>query len=51
MEIEHVKNEYGLKVWHVRDEGCIQEFWTLKEALDYIEYVKNMEEKWNDNAW
>ncbi len=43
MEIKQVKNEYGLKVWHVRDEGCIQEFWTLKEALDYVEYVKSIE--------
>ena len=44
MEVKKVKNEYGLTVWHVRDEGCIQEFWTLKEALDYVDYVKNLEE-------
>lgn len=43
MEVKKIKNEYGLTVWQVKDEGCIQEFWTLKEALDYIDYVKSIE--------
>ena len=44
MEVKKVKNQYGKTVYHVRDEGCIQEFWTLKEALDYIDYVKSIGE-------
>jgi|TARA_R110002050_G_scaffold66335_1_gene143314 hypothetical protein len=42
MEIKTVKNEYGLTVYHVRDEGCIQEFWTRKEAQEYIDYVQSI---------
>jgi len=39
MEIKAVINEYNKTVYHVEDEGCIQEFWTKKEAQEYIDYV------------
>lgn len=38
MEIKKVKNKYGKTVYHVKDEGCIQEFWTRKEAQEYIDH-------------
>ena len=40
MEIKPVKNESNVTVYHVVDEGCIQEFWTYKEAKAYVDYVK-----------
>tara|TARA_R100001086_G_C11795565_1_gene247453 strand:- start:559 stop:693 length:135 start_codon:yes stop_codon:yes gene_type:complete len=44
MEIKTVKNKYGKTVYHVEDEGCIQEFWTRKEAQEYIDYIKSIGE-------
>jgi len=43
MVIQIVKNEYGEIVYHVEDEGCIQEFATKREAQEYIDYVKSLE--------
>lgn len=40
MKIEIVKNEYGVTVYHVRDGDCIQEFWTRKEAQEFIDFFK-----------
>lgn len=37
MKIKKVKNEYGVTVYHIEDEGCIQEFWTYREAKDYLD--------------
>ena len=37
MVIQIVKNEYGEIVYHVEDEGCIQEFSTKREAQEYID--------------
>jgi len=42
MVIQIVKNEYGEIVYHVEDEGCIQEFATKREAKEYIDYVKSL---------
>jgi len=42
MEIKTVVNEYGKTFYHVADEGCIQEFWTKKEAQEYVDYVKSI---------
>jgi|TARA_R100000027_G_scaffold62299_1_gene54318 formylmethanofuran dehydrogenase subunit D len=42
MVIQIVKNEYGEIVYHVEDEGCIQEFATKREAREYIDYVKSI---------
>ena len=39
MEIKAVINEYNKIVYHVEDEGCIQEFWTKAQAQEYIDYV------------
>ena len=38
MIIKEIKNEYGATVYHVEDMGIIQEFWTKKQAQDYIDY-------------
>lgn len=38
--ISEVKNENGATVYHVVDEGIIQEFWTLFDAQEYVDYVK-----------
>ena len=43
-KIKTIKNEYGATIYHVEDEGCIQEFWTLKSAEQFVNYV-NSEEK------
>ena len=40
MIIKEVKNEYDVTVYHVEDMGVIQEFWTKKQAQDYIDYFK-----------
>ena len=40
MEIKIVKNEYGVTVYQVRDGDCIQEFWTKKEAQEFIDFFK-----------
>ena len=42
MEITSIKNEYGARVYHVVDGGCIQEFWTYKEAKSYIDYINQI---------
>jgi len=39
MYIQEIINEHGANVYHVEDEGVIQEFWTKKEAQEYIDYV------------
>lgn len=39
MVIQEVKKWQGT-VYHVEDNGCIQEFNTIKGAKDYIAYVK-----------
>jgi|TARA_R100001460_G_scaffold102419_1_gene147009 hypothetical protein len=39
MYIQEIKNEHGATVYHVEDEGCIQEFWTKEQAQEYIDYV------------
>ena len=38
MEITSLKNENGARVYHVIDDGCIQEFWNYKEAQEYVEF-------------
>ena len=45
MEIKTVKNEYNMTVYHIEDEGCIQEFWGKKQALDYQEFWSKVDEK------
>lgn len=39
LEIKKVKNENGATVYHIEDEGCIQEFWTYREAAEYMRYI------------
>jgi|TARA_R100000458_G_C8248827_1_gene226170 hypothetical protein len=39
LQIKKVTNEHGVNVYHVEDEGCIQEFITIKEANEYVRYV------------
>ena len=39
MYIQEITNEHGATVYHVEDEGCIQEFWTKAQAQEYIDYV------------
>jgi hypothetical protein len=39
MKIITVKNEHNATVYHVEDDGCIQEFWSYKEAKAYVDYV------------
>ena len=43
MKITAVKNEDGATVYHVIDDGCVQEFWTYKEAQAYVSYVMSLE--------
>lgn len=43
IKIETIKNEYGATEYHVEDEGCIQVFWTLKSAKQFVNYVNNEE--------
>ena len=40
MTIQEVKNNGCATVYHVEDNGCIQEFNTLKGAKDYVLYVQ-----------
>jgi len=42
MTIQKLKNENGAIIYHVRDGGIIQEFWTLKSAQDYVDYVQTL---------
>ena len=44
MEITPIKNENNVTVYHVVDGGCIQEFWTYKEAQEYVAYVETLGE-------
>lgn len=43
MTIKKVINKHGVNVYHVQDEGCIQEFNTIKEANDYVRYIRFQE--------
>ena len=38
MEITKVKNSKGITVYHVVDGGCIQEFWSLRLASEFVEH-------------
>jgi len=40
MVIEEIKKEGHGTVYHVEDNGCIQEFLTLKGAVDFVKYVQ-----------
>ena len=48
MYVKEVKNAYGATVYHVEDEGCIQEFWTKEQAQEYVDYVKSIYQHWSD---
>lgn len=37
-------------VYHVEDDGCIQEFNTLKGAEDFVKYVEEVNKKGGDNG-
>ena len=39
LKIKKVENEKGATVYHIEDEGCIQEFWTYQEASEYMRYI------------
>ena len=43
LEIKSVKNEHDATVYHVEEESCIQEFWTLKEAKEYVAWRNSYE--------
>ena len=43
MTIKTLKNENGATIYHVIDCGVIQEFWTLKSAQNYVEYVLGLD--------
>jgi len=45
MTIKPVKNENGVMVYHVLDCGCIQEFWTYKEAKDYVDFYNSLKKE------
>ncbi len=42
MSIKTLKNENGATIYHVIDCGVIQEFWTLKSAQNYVDYVLSL---------
>ena len=44
MVIEEIKNEGYAPVYHVEDNGCIQEFDTLKGAQEFVSYVQGSKE-------
>lgn len=44
MVIEEIKNEGYAPVYHVEDNGCIQEFDTLKGAQEFVKYVQGSKE-------
>ena len=48
MYIKETKNEHGATVYHVEDEGCIQEFWNKEQAQEYIDYVRNIYTDWQE---
>ena len=43
MTIKTLKNENGATIYHVIDCGVIQEFWTLKSAQNYVDYVLGLD--------
>ena len=49
MYIQEVINENGAIVYHVEDEGCIQEFWTRGEAQEYVDYVNELFTHWSES--
>lgn len=46
LTIKTVTNKHGCNVYHIEEtidgHGIVQEFWTMKEARDYLEYVKSL---------
>ena len=42
MKITTLKNENGETVYHVTDDGCIQEFWSYKEAQAFVAYLLDL---------
>ena len=46
LTIKTVTNKHGYNVYHIEEtidgHGIVQEFWTMKEARDYLEYVKSL---------
>ena len=48
MYIQEVINKHGATVYHVEDEGCIQEFWSKEQAQEYIDYVKEIYSNWGE---
>ena len=46
LTIKTITNKNGSNVYHIEEtidgHGIVQEFWTIKEARDYIEYVKSL---------
>ena len=48
MYIQEVTNENGVTVYHVEDEGCIQEFWTREQAQEYVNYVNEIFSHWGE---
>jgi len=42
MAIKTQKNQNGATIYHVIDCGVIQEFWTLKSAQNYVDYVLSL---------
>jgi len=42
MEVKTVTNEHGAPVYHVKYDGCIQEFSIKKEAQGFVDYVNEM---------
>lgn len=49
MYIKEVTNEKGATVYHVEDEGCIQEFWTKEQAQEYVDYVNEIFTHWSEH--
>jgi hypothetical protein len=48
MYIQEITNKHGATVYHVEDEGCIQEFWSKEQAQEYIDYVKEIYSHWEE---
>jgi len=48
MYIQESTNKHGAIVYHVEDEGCIQEFWSKEQAQEYIDYVKEIYSHWDE---
>jgi hypothetical protein len=46
LTIKTITNKNGCTVYHIEEtidgHGIVQEFWTMKEARDYLEYVKSL---------